>query len=155
MKKIIFGIFAHPDDEAFGPAGALLMATKSGAELHLITLTSGQNGANPDNAPDLGKRRIDEWNRAADLLGAFSRTHLGFTDGKLGNIVMLQAVEKIDRIVDQIVNSHQIPVEIEFMTLDPNGLTGHIDHIAAGYNTRPCRVPCQYLRRGYEYKCRY
>ena len=37
MKKIIFGIFAHPDDEAFGPSGTLLLETRSGTELHLIT----------------------------------------------------------------------------------------------------------------------
>ena len=32
MNKIIFGIFAHPDDEAFGPSGALLKAVREGAE---------------------------------------------------------------------------------------------------------------------------
>ena len=44
MKRVIFGIFAHPDDEAFGPSGTLLMETKAGTELHLITLTLGEAG---------------------------------------------------------------------------------------------------------------
>lgn len=131
MKKIIFGIFAHPDDEAFGPAGTLLLETKAGTELHLITLTSGQAGTNPDAHPDLGAVRHEEWQRAGALLGATSMHDLGFMDGQLNNLALLEATEKIDSIVTDIVNSHDGFVKIEFMTMDLSGITGHIDHIVA------------------------
>lgn len=131
MKKIIFGIFAHPDDEAFGPSGTLLMETKAGTELHLITLTTGQAGTNPDNHPDIGAVREQEWRVAGSLLGATHMHNLGFMDGELNNIAMIQAAEKIDTIVTSTINEQTGPIEIEFMTIDTNGITGHIDHIVA------------------------
>jgi LmbE family N-acetylglucosaminyl deacetylase len=131
MKKIIFGIFAHPDDEAFGPAGALLMETKAGNELHLITLTTGQAGTNPDSYPDLGIVREQEWRAAGALLGASSMHSLGFQDGQLNNISLLEATEQIKAIVNEVLLSHHENLEIEFMTIDTNGITGHIDHIVA------------------------
>ncbi len=130
MKKIIFGIFAHPDDEAFGPAGTLLSEVKHGAELHLICFTAGQNGLNPDNIPNLHKVRLKEWDESARRLGAFSKHHLGYVDGKIGNFVMLKAVDQIKKIMREVVNSHVVPVEVEVITMDTNGITGHIDHIA-------------------------
>lgn len=128
MKKIIFGVFAHPDDEAFGPAGTLLLETKSGTELYLICLTAGENGTNPDNDPNLGETRLAEWQNAAHLIGAASTHHLGYSDGHLDNIAMIEIAEKIRQIVEEYAAED---AEIEFMSLDPNGLTGHIDHIVA------------------------
>ncbi len=131
MKKIIFGIFAHPDDEAFDPSGALLLETRSGTELHLITLTNGDAGTNPDNFVDLGEVRLKEWRVAGALIGAAGMHYLEFSDGQLNNTTMLQAAEKVEHIVTNVINTHDASVEIEFMTLDLNGLTGHIDHIVA------------------------
>lgn len=131
MKKIIFGIFAHPDDEAFGPSGTMLMEVQNGAELHLITLTAGENGMNPDNHENLQEVRLREWREAGELMGASGMFHLGFVDGELNNTTLLQAVEKIELIVRNIVGSHQIPAEVEFISIDTNGITGHIDHIVA------------------------
>jgi LmbE family N-acetylglucosaminyl deacetylase len=131
MKKIIFGIFAHPDDEAFGPCGALLLETRAGSELHLITLTSGQNGTNPNNDPDLGTTRLKEWHQAGELLGAMSMQHFGYTDGTLSNLAMIEIAGKIEELVKNTLQNQGSDVEIEFMSLDINGLTGHIDHIVA------------------------
>jgi LmbE family N-acetylglucosaminyl deacetylase len=130
MKKIIFGIFAHPDDEAFGPCGTLLLETRSGAELHLISLTAGENGTNPDNNPDLARTRLQEWQKAGELLGAASMHHLGYVDGTLNNLAMIEIAAKIEQLIKNTVKNDE-DVEIEFMSLDLNGLTGHIDHIVA------------------------
>ncbi len=131
MKKIIFGIFAHPDDEAFGPAGTLLMETQSGSELHLISLTAGENGTNTDNHENLGDIRLKEWLSAATLLGAKQTYHLGFVDGHLDNIAMIEAAQKIETIVRYVVENRDPDTTVEFMTIDSNGITGHIDHIVA------------------------
>lgn len=131
MKKIIFGIFAHPDDEAFGPSGTLLLETKSGTELHLITLTVGDAGTNPDNHADLGAVRLNEWQTAGKLMGASSMAFLGYADGQLNNEVLVEAGHKIVELVTQIVESADKDTVIEFMTNDLNGISGHIDHIVA------------------------
>lgn len=131
MKKIIFGIFAHPDDETFGPCGTLIKEVKEGAELHLILLTSGEAGQNPDGFPDLGAARDVEWRQACDLIGAFGRYTLKFRDGRLNNVSMQHASIEAIKIIRETINSHETPVEAELITLEPNGLTGHIDHIVA------------------------
>lgn len=131
MKKIIFGIFAHPDDEAFGPCGTLLQEIQSGTDVHLITLTAGENGMNPDNHPDLGGLRLNEWHNAGNLLGATTMHFLGYQDGQLNNLAMIEAAERIMTLVTHILAPLPRDIEIEFMSLDLNGYTGHIDHIVA------------------------
>lgn len=129
MKRIIFGIFAHPDDEAFGPAGTLLQETRGGAELHLITLTAGDAGTNPDNLNNLGETRLGEWRAAGQLLGAKNMHFLGYKDGELNNKQMIEAAQRVIELVSTALPKED--TEIEFMTLDLNGYTGHIDHIVA------------------------
>lgn len=131
MKKLLFGIFAHPDDEAFGPSGTMLSEVKQGAELHLFTLTAGEHGSNPDNVPNLREVRLEEWRTSGKLMGARGMTHLGFIDGKLNNHTLVQAAEKIEKIIRQIITSHATPVEADIISTDLNGITGHIDHIVA------------------------
>jgi len=133
MKKIIFGIFAHPDDEAFGPAGTLLAETRSGTELHLIALTNGggELSANPDRHDNLGEVRLQEWQEAGALIGAHKMTCLGYKDGKLSNDSMLEISERLIDMVQSVLKNESSDTQIEFMTLDLNGLTGHIDHIVA------------------------
>lgn len=131
MKKVIFGIFAHPDDEAFGPCGTLIKEAEDGTDLHLITLTSGEAGQNPDNVPDLAATRDAEWQAACDLIGVTSKHNLKLADGHLDNIAMQSASGTITKIIQEIIDSYSEPIDVEFITFEPNGLTGHIDHIVA------------------------
>lgn len=130
MKKILIGIFAHPDDEAFGAAGTLYMETQAGTELHLIALTAGDAGMNPDNVPNLAETRLQEWHKAGELIGASEMYHLGYKDGKLCNLDHLTVTDEIIRITEEAVDGEE-NVEVEFMSMDLNGVTGHIDHIVA------------------------
>ncbi len=132
MKKIIFGIFAHPDDEAFGPSGALLTETKAGNDVHLVTLTLGDSGTNPDNVPDLAAVREKEWHEAGRLIGAKSMQFLGYKDGQLNNLAMLEIYSKLTDLIADIIKDEPDDAEIEFMSMDTNGISGHIDHIVAG-----------------------
>lgn len=131
MKKIIIGIFAHPDDEAFGPAGTLIQETRSGTELHLVTLTSGDAGVNLDNHADLGAVRLEEWRKAGQLLGATSMEHLGYKDGQLTNNLMIEASDRLIELVTSKLKTAPVDAQVELMAFDLNGLTGHIDHIVA------------------------
>lgn len=131
MKKIIFAIFAHPDDEAFGPSGTLLMEAQSGTELHLMSLTLGEAGVNPDNHENLADVREKEWRRGGELMGATSMNWLGLKDGCLCNTAMIKAGGKIVELVTKTLETAPPDAEIEFMTSDLNGISGHIDHIVA------------------------
>jgi len=128
MKKVIFGIFAHPDDEAFGPSGTLLMEKASGSEVHLICVTAGESGMNPDGHEDIALVRLEEWKKAGSLIGADSMHHLGYKDGHLCNVNYHQVAEKIDEIIRQTIRDRN-GIEVEFMSIDMNGITGHLDHI--------------------------
>lgn len=152
MKKILFGIFAHPDDEAFGPVATLIKEVESGTELHLITLTAGENGTNPDNLPDLGEVRLQEWHAAGKLLGASSLHHLGYIDGTLNNLNHLEVALKVAEIVQETIAGRE-DSEIEFMSLELGGYTGHIDHIVAArsaclafYRLREVGLPMKRIR---------
>lgn len=131
MKKVIFGIFAHPDDESFGPCGTFLTATRAGADLHLITLTLGEAGMNPNSVTDLAKVREREWHKAGRLMGAKSMHFLGYADSKLDNTDLVEAGHQLQNIITTILDGYHDPVEVSFVTSDLNGISGHIDHIVA------------------------
>lgn len=135
MKKIIFGIFAHPDDEAFGPSGTLLNLQDEGYDIHLILLTDGDAGQNVDQVPDLAITRLSEWQKSAEILGASSTHALHYPDGALETISRREIGEKIQRIIYDVLEIYTEPVDYSFMTLEPNGLTGHRDHIVASQIT--------------------
>ena len=131
MKKIIFGIFAHPDDEAFGPCGTLLKESRDGSDVHLIMLTAGDAGTNLSGTPDLGAVRLEEWRQAGQLLGTKSMHYFGYEDGTLSNSVMVEIADRVMTTVLSLIENAPEDTEIEFMSFDFSGLSGHIDHIVA------------------------
>jgi LmbE family N-acetylglucosaminyl deacetylase len=44
MFKTLLAVFAHPDDETFGPGGTLAKYAAEGAAVHLICATRGEVG---------------------------------------------------------------------------------------------------------------
>lgn len=130
MQKVIFGIFAHPDDEAFGVSPTIIKEVHDGSIVHLVTLTSGQNGTNPDNDEDLGAVRLKEWKRGGELMGVHHMRHFGYTDSLLSNSILEEVAERIIELVARTLEDTP-DVSIEFITFDLNGISGHIDHIVA------------------------
>jgi LmbE family N-acetylglucosaminyl deacetylase len=128
MKKVIVGVFAHPDDESFGPAGTLILEHEQGTEIHLITLTAGEGGANPDNVADLGSLRIEEWRASGKIIGARSMTHYGYQDGMLNNSLLCEISDKIEGKLHEILADEAI-TELQLMSFELGGVSGHIDHI--------------------------
>ncbi len=133
MKRVTVGIFAHPDDESFGPSGTLLTMVRNGIEVHLLLITDGEAGTNTNNTPDLGKLRLDEWSRATELIGATSTAALHFPDGELSHSMHIAIGAALHAEMHRILENYAEPIELSIMTFDLLGLTGHLDHIAAGY----------------------
>lgn len=128
-KKNFVCIFAHPDDEAFGPGGTIHKLTRD-YNIYLLCLTKGQQGQDSDfeQGGKLHNRRVHELIESAQVLGVKKVYFLGFKDGELCNNIYHDVAAKIQDKLEEIQ-----PVEI--MTFDTNGLSGHIDHIMTSYVT--------------------
>src|SRR5687768_16050514 len=118
MKKLLFGIFAHPDDEAFGPSATLMKWASQGTDVHLLCFTDGQQGMNPDSVPDLGATRATEWQTAGKAMGAASLHRFGYQDGSLNNSLYHKIADKIMAAITKAVTTYSEPVTIDFMSFD-------------------------------------
>lgn len=126
-RAALLGVFAHPDDEQFGTAGALLACAEQGVAIHLLVATRGEAGEISDSAlataETLGEVREQEMRTACRLLGFEPPVFLSHSDGKLAEVapdqLVHEVVAEIRRVRPQVV-----------LTFDANGGYGHPDHIA-------------------------
>ena len=127
MSARILYSFAHPDDESFTGAGVACMCAEAGADLTLVTATRGQAGKRGDPpvcAPaELPATRERELRAAAEILGIHRVHLLDYEDKKL-------AEAEPDRIRAELVGLIRRHRPHVVVTFDPNGLTGHTDHLA-------------------------
>lgn len=135
MQKIIFGIFAHPDDEAFGPSGTLLWLASEGYDVHLVLLTDGEAGLNPDNVADLGATRLEEWQVAARIVPTRQTHALHYPDGGLEHVQLEELDRQVSAIIEATLAGYDQPCELSLMSFEPRGITGHHDHIVASQLT--------------------
>lgn len=131
MQNLLIAIFAHPDDESFGPSGTLLKLASQGWGVHLICLTDGDAGQNVDNVPNLAAVRQAEWQKSAQILGATSTHPLHYPDSKLDVVDPSQLLTSLEAVITDILASYDQSVKVSYMTFEPNGLTDHPDHIVA------------------------
>ncbi len=118
-------ITAHPDDEAGGFGGSLLLYRERGVETSVICLTSGQAATHRGVAKsdkELGELRRKEFSAACALLKVSEGTVLDYPDGQLYRQdlykVVCELTRHIRRFRPQVV-----------LTFGPEGgLTGHPDH---------------------------
>lgn len=124
--QTIVGIFAHPDDEALGPSGTIATLAKEN-NVFLVCVTNGDAASGtPD--PKLAKIRKKELLSSADVLGVKGVFFLDFGDGTLSNNLYHKIAEKITEVLDQLQPQLLI-------TLEPHGVSGHLDHIAVSMIT--------------------
>lgn len=129
MKKTIVGVFAHPDDEAFGPGGTVAKLAKENS-VYLICVTNGEAGQTKDPLQKhrLGEIRRKELEESAKILGLRKVYFLDFKDGSLNNNLYHKLAQKIEAILKklkpEIIISHE-----------PRGISGHIDHIVVSMVT--------------------
>ncbi|NTU72657.1 PIG-L family deacetylase [Candidatus Roizmanbacteria bacterium] len=122
MLPRLVAIFAHPDDESFGPSGTLALMAKT-HEIHLICATKGGAGQNSLNTNEpLTEVRSRELQRSATIIGIHHVHFLNYEDGTLSNNLYHAIAKDIQEIID--------PLQPElFLTFEPRGISGHIDHI--------------------------
>lgn len=133
----MLAVFAHPDDETFRPGGTLALLARRGVKVHVLTATRGQAGSCGDpplcSQDELPAIRESELRCACSALGLEPPRLLDYQDGHLAEVEAEMIIAKILSIVDQV--RPQV-----MLTFGPEGLSGHLDHIAAGrYTTEAFR----------------
>lgn len=123
--KIMY-IFPHPDDESFGPAGAIDKQIKEGNEVILLTLTKG--GATKVRhqlgltVQEMGKVREKEMQKVQKTLGISEMTVLDYQDGGLAKVNPFHLESEILKWLH-----HYRPNVV--ITYPVHGGSGHHDHI--------------------------
>lgn len=124
----VLGVFAHPDDEAFGPAGTLAKLSKE-HDVYTVCITNGEAGINSsDKKGSMADIRREELLEAGKILGVHETFFLDYKDGSLSNNLYHELASKIQNIVDDL------KPEI-LLTYEPRGVSGHIDHVASSLIT--------------------
>lgn len=141
MKKPkLVAIFAHPDDEAFGPGGTLALYSKT-HDTYLICVTHGEAGHHhKGDANGLGSVREKELLRSAKILGIKQVLFLDYVDGMLANFMYRDIARDIREITDKL------EPEI-FLTFDQCGVSGHIDHITVSMITQYLFYRLDYVKQ--------
>lgn len=139
MSKTLLAVFAHPDDETFGPGGTLAKYAAQGVAVHLVCATRGEVGESDldhlEGCEDLACQREQELRCAADALGLTDVHFLGYQDSGMAgspanqhpralvqadpDVLAEQVADRMCRLRPQVV-----------LTFDPYGAYGHPDHVA-------------------------
>ena len=127
--KTVVAVFAHPDDEAFGPGGTIALLCQD-HEVHIITVTGGEEGkcSIDKHHESLSKIRRQELLESAKILGVKKVHFLGYKDGMLSNHYYHEIASKIEEKLKEI------KPEI-LLTFEMRGVSGHLDHVAVSFIT--------------------
>lgn len=127
-KKSIVAVFAHPDDEAFGPSGTLNKLSKD-YDVYILCATRGEAGQNHSGKEDpISKMREEELLESAKIIGVKKVHFLDFIDGELNNNTYHKLADKIKEYLEKIQPETVI-------TFENRGISGHIDHIVVSMAT--------------------
>jgi len=123
--RSLLAVFAHPDDETFGPGPTLARYADAGLDVHLVCATGGEAARHRAGHADpaaLRRHRTAELREAALVLGARSLELLGFADGTLDP----GDARGARRVAEALRRSRPDAI----VTFGPDGISGHPDHRA-------------------------
>ena len=126
MKQKIVCVFAHPDDEAFGPGGTIAKFSQTD-ELYILCATKGEAGIT-NREKNIAEIRQQELLASAKILGVKEVSFLGFIDGTLSNSNYHDLANRIKKYLEKIKPT-------KLLTFEPRGVSGHIDHITVSLVT--------------------
>lgn len=137
-QRVLLAIFAHPDDESFGPGATLAKYARSGAAVHYLCGTRGEAGTiDPEHVKGYaaaGDMRWAELTCAAKELGLSGVHHLGYRDsgmsgsGDNGHEQAL-AAQPVEAVAGRIAHWIRKLKPQVILTHDTIGGYRHPDHI--------------------------
>ncbi|MDQ3981708.1 MAG: PIG-L family deacetylase [Actinomycetota bacterium] len=122
----ILGVWAHPDDETYLSGGIMALAARNGQRAACVTATRGEKGSqDPERWPPdtIAATRAQELASALAVLGVHEHYWLDYVDGECVEADEVEAVERLQRVVDRVAPD-------TILTFGPDGQTGHPDHLA-------------------------
>jgi LmbE family N-acetylglucosaminyl deacetylase len=124
---VLLGVFAHPDDEAYGPGGALARCAIEGVDVRLLLFTCGEAGTIGISKhlarEELCCRRRAELAASCEALGVTGHRVLGLPDRRVSETPL----EEGARLVLEEIRTLRPRVVVTFHR---EGVSGHPDHIA-------------------------
>lgn len=123
----ILAVFAHPDDETYGPAATLARYALNGYRVSLVTMTRGEAGSlgicKDMDPKDVAVMRSAELKCAAQALHIQDQKIYDLPDKGLTDYPLEKGAEMVRREI----NTYQPDILITF---HDRGISGHPDHIA-------------------------
>ena len=116
-KLSLLAVFAHPEDESFGPAGTLAKYASEGIAVSLVTATRSKNGASADELNGKARDRVCSC-RASGVRRACL---FDYRPGELHQVAPNVVEERLVRLIREL--RPQVMV-----TFGPRGLTGDSDN---------------------------
>lgn len=118
-NKKVLCVFAHPDDESFGPGGSIAVLAQEN-EVQLICVTDGNDPGKSENLTEIRKSELQQ---AAKILGIQKLYFLNYEDGSLRNDIYHSLADKIQKVADSFKPDILVTFELR-------GVSGHVDHMA-------------------------
>lgn len=179
MNKRLLAVFAHPDDEAFGPAGTLALHAKRSVEVHLLCATSGEAGevdqevrgqrsevSNQKSDKDTSgvARRdspeVERLEKEAEKIVSIRQKEL-LKSAKILGIAKVEFLGFPDGHLSNVLYhslADKIMAKIKafkpqvVVTFDQTGVSGHLDHIAVSMITTYSFIKTRQAKKLY-YHC--
>jgi mycothiol S-conjugate amidase len=138
-RGTLLGVFAHPDDESFGPGGTLARYAGEGYDVHVIIATDGIAGSveastTIQDHETLAQIRSNELANAAVALGVTTIWSLPYRDsGMRGTPDNEHPDALVQQPMEELVNEmlgyiRRLQPQV-IVTHDPFGGYGHPDHV--------------------------
>ncbi len=119
--RSVLAVCAHPDDESFGLGAVITTFGELGIETTLLCFTRGEASTLGTNTAHLARRRADELEAAAAVLGIRLLRLLAYPDGRLSEA----GIEELSAEVEDVATAGSVDCLLVF---DESGITGHPDH---------------------------
>ena len=123
----ILVVYAHPDDESFGPAAVLAKYARQGAAIFGLFATHGEHGQSVEQPPpepaELGRLRERDLRDAASRIGFAKIEVLAYEDSTLAGV----PAAELEAHVLAAIRRYRPDV---VLTFGPAGITHHPDHQA-------------------------
>ena len=127
-KRVILGVFAHPDDETSGCGGTFTRYAREGVEVFNVTATRGElgtlgTGGLSIEREELPNVRERELRGALERYGANPPILLGYRDQEVKDADQEELAGKVYAVMTEVTPDVVI-------TFGPLGISRHDDHIA-------------------------